>query len=184
MTTKFKQPRLTGALALWAGAAAMGLGLCFTAPAHAAQATASATGTVVTPIAITAASDLVFGSFAPGAGAGSVTVSTSGARTSVGAFLMSGAPPSAARFNITGEPSTTYSITHSGSATLTSGPNSMALSKFSDLNASNATSGVATAGNLGAGGAQSLYVGGTLAVAAGQAPGVYTGTVVATVDYN
>ncbi len=138
---------------------------------------------MVTPIAIVAAADLVFGSFAPGAG-GTVTVSNSGARTTSGAILMTGAASSAARFNITGEPSTTYSITHSGSATLTSGANSMALAKTSDLTGANVTSGNVATGTLDGGGAQSLFVGGALTVGAAQAPGVYTGTVVATVEYN
>lgn len=153
------------------------------ASAHAAQATASASGTVVAPIAITVATQLAFGSFAPGAG-GTVTVSTSGARTATGAVLMGGASGSAARFNITGEAGTTYSITHGGSTQLTSGANSMNLTKASDLTAANTTSGNVTAGTLDGAGGQSLYVGGTLAVAAAQAPGVYAGTVVATVEYN
>jgi hypothetical protein len=181
MSTNFKQARLTGKLALLAGAAALVTWPC--APALAAQASANATGTVVTPIAIAAAVDLVFGSFAPGAG-GTVTVSTSGVRASSGPILMSGATPSAARFNITGEASTTYAITHSGSATLVSGANSMVLTKFSDFAAANATAGNPASGTLDGSGAQSLYVGGTLAVAAAQAAGVYTGTVIATVEYN
>lgn len=181
MTTIFKQPRLTGKLALLAAAAAVSVSL--SAPVQAAQATANATGTVVSPIAIVAATDLVFGSFAPGAG-GNVTVSTSGVRATTGPILMTGTVASAARFNITGEASSTYSITHSGSATLVSGANSMALTKFSDLSAANATSGNPPTGTLDGAGAQSLYVGGTLAVGPTQAPGVYTGTVIATVEYN
>ena len=181
MTTNFKHVRFSGKLALTAAAAALAIG--FSMPGQAAQATANATATVVTPITITAVKDLVFGSFAPGAG-GTVTVSTSGVRSNTGAVLLTGALPGAARFNITGDPSTTYSITHSGSAALTSGPSSMALTKFSDLTAANAVAGVANAGVLSAAGTQSLYVGGTLVVAAAQAPGVYTGTVVATVEYN
>ena len=180
MTTYFKQARLTGKQALLAVAAALA---ALAGPAQAAQDTASATGTVVTPIAIVAAGNLVFGSFARGAG-GTVTVSTSGARSASGPILVSGAPTTAARFNITGEPSSTYTITHSGSATLTSGANTMVLTKFSDLSAANATAGNPLSGTLDGAGAQSLYVGGTLAVGAAQAPGVYTGTVVATVEYN
>lgn len=181
MTTTFKQARLTGKLAFMAALAAFGAGA--SAPGLAAQASANASATVVAPIAVAAVVDLVFGSFAPGAG-GSVTVSTSGVRTNTGAVLMTGAAPSAARFNISGEASTTYSITHSGSATLTNGAASMALTKFSDLTAANATSGDVFAGLLSVGGTQSLYVGGTLAVSASQAPGLYTGTVIATVEYN
>ena len=181
MTTTFKHPRLTFKLALMAAAAAVGA--CLSAPGQAASATANANATVVTPIAIVNAADLVFGSFAPGAG-GTVTISNSGVRSASGAILMTGAAPQAARFNITGQASTTYSITHSGTAVLTSGANTMALAKTSDLTGANVTSGNVAAGTLDAGGAQSLYVGGTVTVGAALAPGLYTGTVLATVDYN
>ncbi len=60
----------------------------------------------------------------------------------------------------------------------------MALAKFSDLSGANATSGEVTTGTLDGAGTQSLFVGGTLTVAAAQVPGVYTGTVIATVEYN
>lgn len=157
------------------------------APAHAAQATATASGTVVAPIAITAATNLVFGSFAAGPG-GTVTVSTSGARASSGVVLMGAGTPSAARFDITGQASSTYSITHGGTAVLTNttgtGNETMALTKFSDLAGANATSGTVSSGTLDGAGTQSLFVGGSLAVAAAQVPGVYVGTVIATVEYN
>lgn len=174
-STKYQQ--LTLKLACAAAMALAGAG------AHAAQATASASGTVVTPISITVATQLAFGSFAPGTG-GTVTVSTSGARTATGALLMSSSTGTAARFNITGEANTTYSITHSGTTELVSGASSMSLTKASDLTAANTTSGNVNAGLLDGTGNQSLYVGGTLAVSAAQAPGVYTGTVIATVEYN
>lgn len=182
MTTQFKQARLTRKLALIAA-----FGACVSAPGQAAQATATASGTVVSPIAIAAAANLAFGNFAPGAG-GTVTVSTSGARTGSGTVLMGASTPTAARFNITGAASTTYSITHSGTTVLTNttgtGAETMALAKFSDLTAGNATTGNAVSGTLDGAGAQSLYVGGTLSVGAAQVPGVYTGTVIATVEYN
>ncbi len=177
------QSRVTFQLACTAMAAAAFL----SAPAHAAQATASASGTVVAPIAITVNTNLVFGSFAAGPG-GTVTISTSGARAATGPTLMTGASPTAARFDITGQASSTYSITHSGTAVLTNttglGNETMGLAKFSDLTGANATSGSATAGTLDGAGAQSLYVGGTLTVGAAQVPGVYVGTVIATVEYN
>lgn len=157
------------------------------APAQAAQASANAGGTVVTPIAVVAATDLQFGTFAALTG-GTITVSTSGARSSTVVFGMAGATPTAARFNITGQASTTYSITHSGTAVLTNttgvGAETMNLAKCSDLNAGNITSGTVNAGLLDATGNQSLYVGGTLTVASNQAPGVYSGSIVATVEYN
>lgn len=154
---------------------------------QAAQATANASGTVVAPIAIAAVADLAFGTFAPGVG-GSVTVSTSGVRSATGPVLLTATPSSAARFTITGQAGATYSIVHSGTVVLTNtsgaGAETMALTKFSDSTGSNATSGTVTSGTLDAAGAQSLYVGGTLAVGPSQVAGVYTGTVVATVEYN
>lgn len=158
-------------------------GLLASAPAHAATANANASATVIAPLAIAAASDLAFGSFAPGAG-GSVTISTSGARSASGVLLLTSSA-SAARFNITGQPNATYTITHGGTPVLTNAASdTMALAKFSDLTAGNATSGNVAAGTLGAAGTQSLYVGGTLTVAAAQPAGVYTGDVIATVEYN
>jgi spore coat protein U-like protein len=60
----------------------------------------------------------------------------------------------------------------------------MALSKISDFTAAGITNGEVTSGELGAGGAQSIYLGGELSVTAGQATGTYTGDVTVTVEYN
>lgn len=159
----------------------------FAANASAAEATATANATVITPIAITAPTNLVFGSFAPGAG-GSVTVSTNNTRTASGPIL-SGvtATPTAAKFNVTGDGSATYSIAIAPSANLSTGgatPSTMALATFSDLTAGGATTGNVTSGTLTSG-AQSIYVGGTLTVSATQtASTAYAGTVKVTVEYN
>lgn len=163
-------------------------GAGFSGYSFAADATATASGTVIAPIAIAKATDLSFGKFARGAG-GTITVSTSGARTASGVILSSiGSSPAAARFNVTGDANATYSITHSGSASLTNttgtGGETMTLTKYSDLAADNATSGNVTSGVLNASGAQSIYVGGTLNVAAAQVAGVYSGNVIVTVEYN
>ena len=180
MTITIKQTPSSLKLALLAAMAVVSAGVATSS--QAASATATASGTVVTPITIAAAGNLAFGSFARGAG-GSVTVSTSGVRATTGPILMGTATSSAARFNINGTAAATYSITHSGSTVLTNttgtGGETMALAKFSDLTAGNATSGT-----LDAAGAQSLYVGGALTVAATQASGLYVGTVIATVEYN
>ncbi|MBC7453886.1 MAG: DUF4402 domain-containing protein [Massilia sp.] len=184
MTITTKQTPSTLKLALMAAMAVASVGLA--SSSQAASATATASGTVVSPIAIAAAGNLAFGSFAAGAG-GTVTVSTSGVRATTGPVLM-GTTSSAARFNITGMAASTYSISHSGSAVLTNttgaGGETMALAKFSDFTAGNATSGNPLTGTLDASGAQSLYVGGALSVAASQVPGLYVGTVIATVEYN
>lgn len=159
--------------------------------AYAASATSTATSTVIAPIGITAPVVLSFGKFAPGAG-GSVTISNSGARTGTGVILSStSSTQTAARFDVTGEASTTYAITPSGVTALTgiSGaaltlPSTMALAKTSDLTGANVTTGTVAAGTLTAGGTQSIYVGGTLTVGAAQPAGVYTGAVTVTVEYN
>ena len=185
MTITTKQTPSTLKLALMAAMAVASAGLA--SSSQAASATATASGTVVAPIAIAATGNLAFGSFAAGVG-GTVTVSTSGVRATTGPVLMGSAPGSAARLHITGLAASTYSISHSGSTVLTNttgtGNETMALAKFSDLTAGNATSGNATSGTLDASGAQSLYVGGALTVAASQVPGLYVGTVIATVEYN
>lgn len=171
--------------ALMAGVAAAGL--VAGGASQAADGTATASGTVVTPIAITAAANLSFGSFSAGAG-GTITVSTAGTRSVSGVVGMGVGGTTAARFDITGTASTTYSISHSGTAVLTnttgSGNETMALAKFSDLTGADATSGNVASGTLSGAGTQSLFVGGTLTVDAAQVPGVYTGTVIATVNYN
>lgn len=150
--------------------------------AIAANTSASSTGTVVQPIAISKAADLVFGKFAAVTG-GSITVSTSGARSVTGAVIGMSGTPAAAKFDVTGEPDATYSINLVAPATLDSGSDTMAFAVTSDLTAANTTSGTVSTGTL-TGGAQSIYVGGTLTVASAQAPGTYTGNVVATVEYN
>lgn len=176
MTTQLRSIRtLKAALALAAAAIA---------PASmAADATATSTSTVVQPIAITKAADLAFGRFAALTG-GTVTISTSGARTVTGTVLpMSGTATAAAKFDVTGEPDATYSISLNAPATLSSGSDTMAFATVSDLTGANTTSGNVTTGTL-TGGAQSIYVGGVLTVASAQAPGSYSGNVVATVEYN
>jgi hypothetical protein len=177
MNTRLLRPALTMALAF--SAAAIG------AQAHAAQATAVASATVIAPIVITKGADLSFGSFSSGAG-GTVTISTSGVRSASGVALApQGGTPAAASFTVAGEQGASYSITHSGTTTLTRsfGSETMVLTKFSDLTAANATSGTASSGTL-AGGTQSIHIGGTLAVAPNQAPGDYTGFVSVAVEYN
>lgn len=156
-----------------------------TMSSQAVEGTASATGTVITPIAIAKATDLNFGKFARGTG-GSITISTSGAATSTGIVRSTVVTPTAAKFDVTGDNNATYAITYTGtSTTLSDGAtNTMAMSIHSDLTAGNATTGTASAGTLSASGAQSIYVGGALTVGATQVAGTYTGSVKVQVEYN
>jgi hypothetical protein len=148
--------------------------------------TASTSATVLaSPVVVTKTADLSFGKFAAGA-AGSITISTSGVRTVSGGVLADGGGAmTAATFVVSGASGAAYSITHGGTAALsrTAGSETMSMTKFSDITGANATAGTATGGTLNAG-AQSIHVGGTLAVGANQAGGAYTGTISITVEYN
>ena len=169
-------------------ASVVALGALGASNSFAAKAASSnSSATVIVPIAITKSADLIFGKFAPNDG-GEVTVATDGARTTTGPILSgSGATPTAAQFDVTGDNDSTYGITWSGVAVLTgddTGTSTMALSRISALSADGATTGVVGTGTLGTGGAQSIYLGGTLAVGASQADGNYIGDVTATVEFN
>jgi hypothetical protein len=151
----------------------------------AAVGSASASGTVIAPIGVTKTADLSFGTFATGTG-GSITISTSGVRTVSGVVPSSdGSAMSAATFVISGDKGATFSISHGGTSALarTSGSETMVLTKFSDLTAGNTTTGTVASGTLTTG-TQSIHIGGTLNVAANQAPGAYTGQLTVTVEYN
>ena len=180
---KFSHSALSAALASVVALAGAGL----VSNAHAAAATSTATSVVIAPIAITAPAVLSFGRFAHGAG-GSVTISNSGVRTSSGVILSStSSVQTAARFDVTGDGSATYAITHSGATVLSDSaiiPNTMALATTSDLTGGNVTTGNVATGTLTTGGTQSIFVGGTLTVGANQVAGTYTGAVTVTVEYN
>ena len=141
----------------------------------AASATANGTATVIVPMGITKTNDLRFGAFSPTTSAGTVTLSTAGARSASNVQLSSLNVGGAAGFNVTGDTTATYAITLPSSATLTGPGASMAISAF--------TSNPSGTGTLTAG-AGTISVGGTLAVGASQVAGAYTGTFSVSVDYN
>ena len=180
--SSFKRLALNAVVASAAALAGTG----FVSNAYAVAATSTASSTVIVPIAITAPVALSFGRFAHGTG-GSVTISNSGVRTASGVILSSSSGvQTAARFDVTGDGSSTYAITHSGVTVLSDSattPNTMALAKTSDLTGSNVTTGNVSTGTLSSG-AQSIYIGGTLTVGASQVAGTYTGAVTVTVEYN
>lgn len=144
-------------------------------------ATATATATIVTPISISKTTDMNFGNVAvQSATSGTVVLTPSGVRsTSGGTTLPSTAGTvAAAAFTVEGESGYTYSITLPTSAlTISSSSNTMTVSTF--------TSSPSATGTL-TGGSETLTVGATLNVAAGQAAGTYvSGTPFnVTVNYN
>ncbi len=147
------------------------------AQANSATATANANARIVTPISLTKTADLNFGDVVSSGVVGTVVVTPASARSATGgATLGNGAAVTAAAFTVGGQGSATYAITLPGSATVTSGPNTMTVNTF--------TSTPSPTGTLSAGGSQALNVGGTLNVGVSQATGTYTGTFSVTVTYN
>lgn len=136
-------------------------------PAHPANRTGVITNT----------RPLVFGKFIA-AGGGTITITPLGARSKTGGVvLLAGVTATSASYSLTetgtGKSLTWRTISLPATATLSSGAATMTLSNFtSDPAATMVGSGTV------------LTVGATLAVAANQAPGNYSGTFSVTVDYN
>jgi hypothetical protein len=87
-----------------------------------------------------------------------------------------GGAASAASLTVTGDADRAYSITLSGSTTLSAGSGSMTVDTF-------VLSPESSSWNLGPGGSQVVYVGATLHVGASQAAAGYQGTYAITVAY-
>jgi len=142
------------------------------------SASADASASIVTPLKIVKATDLVFGKLAPSGTIGSVAVTTAGIRsTPTGSIQLIGTvTPQAASFTVTGETGLVYAITlpDDGTVSLTSGLNSMAVTGFTSDPDGSAT---LVAGN------NTISVGATIAVSATQESGDYTGSFDVSVVY-
>ncbi len=141
-------------------------------------ATATATGTIVSPINISKTLDMNFGNVAVNGTAGTVVLVPAGTRSVTGGVTLpaSAGTVSTARFTVTGTSGYTYAITLPVVATtVTSGANTMTVSTFT-----NDATGTLT------GGTQIVNVGGTLNVAGAQAAGTYVSGIAfpVTVNYN
>lgn len=135
--------------------------------AQAATANGTASATVIGPLAVSQTTPMNFGSFSPSATAGTVT---SGGITTGGVAVVSAG--SNALFTATGNPNSNFSISVPASISMTSGVNSMT----NTLTAQ-------TVSALDNTGRRDFNVLGTLAVAANQPSGTYTGSYTVTVNY-
>ena len=163
---------------------ALASALAFAGTAQAAaSATASANAEILTTISVVKNQNLDFGKIAVN-GAGTLTVSADeSAPVACPATLVCQGARVPAKFTISGtNGSGTTASVRQASVSLTSGANSMTLNAFSvffpngsTLTLPNVTATLGTAG---------FNVGGSLAVGAAQAPGLYTGTFDVDVDYN
>lgn len=140
---------------------------------------AAASLVLAADLSIGSAQPMSFGKFAAGSG-GSVLIAPNGARSAAGGVaLLSSDPGAPARFELMGDPNTTYALTlpANGTVSLTSGSgHSMPLTDFSVS--------PAASGQLNALGRQSLSVGARLNVSPQQPSGSYGGDFVVYVDYN
>ena len=149
---------------------------------QAKSATASASATIVSAMNITNAGNLNFGNIQT-TGAGKVLVATDGTPTYPNAPAVSGyaiaGTITAAKFDVTGSPDATYSISAIAPIKVNSAASDMDVDNF-------VTSPSLIAGKLDASGKQTILVGATLNVKAAQAPGFYTNTTgfTVTVNYN
>jgi hypothetical protein len=151
---------------------------------HAASVADTASGKVIAPIAITAGTPLAFGSFAADTAGGNLAIDTAGVLTPAATIHTITSAHSAASFGVSGEGSTSFTISLPSTITLT-GPAAatMTVGTFTTAMVSGATitAGVTT---LPVGGTDTLLVGATAVVGASQAVGTYTGSLTAQVDYN
>jgi hypothetical protein len=141
----------------------------------AADAPATVGANVVAPIAVSQATGMQFGALSPTATAGTVVLGTNGSRTPTNVDLLPGTGTAAA-FNVTGDGTSTYSISLPGAPiTLNDGGNSMTVDAFGhDAGGSPAlSSGTAT-----------FNVGATLNIGASQPAGTYSGSYTVSVNYN
>ena len=157
-------------LLLIAGATIASAGIATSAIA--AQATGSATATVLEPITITNTSPLQFGDVDV-SGGGTVIISALGAASGT---LTSVGTQSAGTFDLTGATGATFSIVIATATELTNAANDLILSAYTN------TEGGAT-GTM-AGGAITLGVGATITADGSEPAGAYTGSYTVDIDYN
>jgi len=144
-------------------------------------ASATATATILTPIAISNVDDMNFGNLAVNNTPGTIVLTPQGARTATGGvtFLPSNAGTiTAASFTVTGLAAATYSITLPAAATvITNGVDNMTVDTW--------TSDPTPTGTL-TGGSETLNVGATLNVPGSSSFGVYFSATPfnVTVNYN
>lgn len=146
---------------------------------QAATAQANTAAAVILPVTITKTTDLNFGKFMSGASGGTVVISTGSAQSVTGGVTTTaslGTTATAAAFTISGEPTSTYTVTFPAQTNLTGPGAPMTIGTFT----------TASSGTLGTFGAapETLSVGATLTVGATQASGTYSGTVDVAVNYN
>ena len=163
-----------------AGMALASLGVASTANA-ATSDTADVTAEILTALSVAvdpADNTLDFGQIAPGASAATIVVAPDGTMTGgCPTQVICAGSTTAPSFDVVGNPNALVYVTFTNaSETLSNGTDSMTVDTFTTDGGGQLT--------LDGSGDGSFTVGGSLAVAASQAAGVYTGTLEVNVAYN
>jgi len=145
--------------------------------------TATATARIITPLGVSTSTTVMdFGNIAAGATGGTVVLTPAGTVTATGGAkipLLKGGTTTAATFNLTGDGSSTFTITLPSSHIVRIGEAGaeMTINAF--------TSTPSSIGTL-SGGAATVSVGATITLGPGQAAGTYNsvGTIPITFNYN
>ena len=147
-------------------------------PVVAATATATVTANIIIEMSVTTQGNMAFGDVSTSTSAGSVVLSTTGDRTSIGgATINSSIPGSPGEFSATGEPLAVFSVSMPATVQLTSSSNN-------SMTVDNFISEPSISGQLDGSGNQSVLVGATLHVGSQQAFGSYSGLMSLNVNYN
>jgi len=139
----------------------------------------SATANIVMPLEIEKFADLSFGAFAAGPTPGTVSISTSGARSFNGGLTMMSVndlSPLAATFMVFGYPSASFALTLPSSVNISNGSSQMSIDNF--------VTDLGSWPMLDPSGSALMNVGATINVNADQEPGTYVGSFDVTVAYN
>jgi hypothetical protein len=147
---------------------------------------ATATATIITPIAITKETDMSFGDISTNGQNGTVILTTDNLRSATGGVSFSSATSgtvTSAKFIVTGMNDYGYSISipESFNLTHTDGATTMTVGTITN------SIGIAgAAGTLNGSGTQEIFIGGTLSLLGAQLAGVYTNTddLKVTINYN
>jgi len=139
---------------------------------------ATARAAILKPLTLSKVRDLSFGNIVPGVAAGTVTVNqATGAATKTGGVTVFGTANHTATFTVTGTGGHNYVISVGAAPTLTraGGTQTMKMTSLR-LNGANTRAMAAT-------GTATLTLGGTVAVAANQVAGTYSGIFTVSVAY-
>ena len=145
------------------------------------MSTGSASAVVAITTKLTAISALQFGTMTQPVTGGTITISPLGGFTTTGDLgsataIAQSTPPAAASFTVTGMPGMLFAASGVSQVTISNGSAKLTLGQFT-------INGSFSGGQIGANGSVMFYIGGTLTVPAGQAPGIYAGTFPITVTY-